>query len=267
MVIPIEESLIYVRPLYLRAQAGRIPELTRVIVAYQNRIVMDRTLDAAIAQLFGTERAARGRRRSLAADHRPTGAPPAAGPPTSTARSSLSDRSAPDLSSAPWPPSAPATGRRTARRFGASARFWGADEALNECRVQGAGAECGAECRVRGAGCGAECGVLSAGCRVPGARCLVPAAGRVLGCRRTAIRTRHSALRTRHPALGTLHRTRHPAPGTQHRTLHAAPCTLHPAPPWRSALGRPAPTPSSTSAAGEATREAPTGAPGEPARR
>ena len=55
MVIPIEESLIYVRPLYLRAQAGRIPELTRVIVAYQNRIVMDRTLDAAINQLFGTE--------------------------------------------------------------------------------------------------------------------------------------------------------------------------------------------------------------------
>jgi uncharacterized membrane protein (UPF0182 family) len=55
MVIPIEESLIYVRPLYLRAQAGRIPELTRVIVAYQNRIVMDRTLDAAIAQLFGSE--------------------------------------------------------------------------------------------------------------------------------------------------------------------------------------------------------------------
>ncbi len=53
MVIPIEESLIYVRPLYLRAQAGRIPELTRVIVAYQNRIVMERTLDQAIARLFG----------------------------------------------------------------------------------------------------------------------------------------------------------------------------------------------------------------------
>ena len=53
MVIPIEQSLIYVRPLYLRAQAGRIPELTRVIVAYQNRIVMERTLDEAIARLFG----------------------------------------------------------------------------------------------------------------------------------------------------------------------------------------------------------------------
>jgi uncharacterized protein len=53
MVIPIEDSLIYVRPLYLRAQAGRIPELTRVIVAYQNRIVMEPTLDQAIARLFG----------------------------------------------------------------------------------------------------------------------------------------------------------------------------------------------------------------------
>jgi hypothetical protein len=53
MVIPIEESLIYVRPLYLRAQAGRIPELTRVIVAYQNRIVMEPTFEQAIGRLFG----------------------------------------------------------------------------------------------------------------------------------------------------------------------------------------------------------------------
>lgn len=53
MVIPIEQSLIYVRPLYLRAENGRIPELRRVIVAYQNRIVMEPTLDQAIARLFG----------------------------------------------------------------------------------------------------------------------------------------------------------------------------------------------------------------------
>jgi hypothetical protein len=58
MVIPIEESLIYVRPMYLRAQAGRIPELTRVIVAYQNRIVMEPTLDQAMARLFGQDRSA-----------------------------------------------------------------------------------------------------------------------------------------------------------------------------------------------------------------
>jgi len=53
MVIPIEESLIYVRPLYLRASGGRIPELTRVIVAYQNQIVMEPTLEAGLARIFG----------------------------------------------------------------------------------------------------------------------------------------------------------------------------------------------------------------------
>jgi hypothetical protein len=56
MVIPIEESLIYVRPLYLRASGGRIPELTRVIVAYQNEIVMEETLDAGLVRLFGGTR-------------------------------------------------------------------------------------------------------------------------------------------------------------------------------------------------------------------
>jgi uncharacterized protein len=53
MVIPIEESLIYVRPLYLRSSGGKIPELTRVIVAYENRIVMEKTLEAGLASLFG----------------------------------------------------------------------------------------------------------------------------------------------------------------------------------------------------------------------
>jgi uncharacterized membrane protein (UPF0182 family) len=53
MVIPIEESLIYVRPLYLKANGGQIPELRRVVVAYQNQIVMEPTLDAALARLFG----------------------------------------------------------------------------------------------------------------------------------------------------------------------------------------------------------------------
>jgi uncharacterized membrane protein (UPF0182 family) len=53
LVIPIEESLLYVRPLYLRAADGRIPELKRVIVAYQNQIVMEETLEAALARIFG----------------------------------------------------------------------------------------------------------------------------------------------------------------------------------------------------------------------
>lgn len=53
LVIPIEESLIYVRPLYLRANGGKIPELKRVIVAYQNQIAMDVSLEAALARIFG----------------------------------------------------------------------------------------------------------------------------------------------------------------------------------------------------------------------
>jgi uncharacterized membrane protein (UPF0182 family) len=78
MVIPIEGSLIYVRPLYLRAQAGRIPELTRVIVAHQNRIVMEPTLDQAIARLFSQGD------RTAAAKPATSAAPaPAAGPATS----------------------------------------------------------------------------------------------------------------------------------------------------------------------------------------
>ena len=52
LVIPIEESLVYIRPMYLRAANGRIPELKRVVVAYQNRIVMEETLDDALARLF-----------------------------------------------------------------------------------------------------------------------------------------------------------------------------------------------------------------------
>jgi uncharacterized membrane protein (UPF0182 family) len=52
LVIPIEESLLYIRPLYLRSAGGRIPELKRVIVAHQNQIVMEESLDAALDRLF-----------------------------------------------------------------------------------------------------------------------------------------------------------------------------------------------------------------------
>jgi uncharacterized membrane protein (UPF0182 family) len=53
LVIPINESLLYVRPLYLRSTQNNIPELKRVIVAYQNRIVMADTLVKALAEIFG----------------------------------------------------------------------------------------------------------------------------------------------------------------------------------------------------------------------
>ena len=55
LVIPIEESLIYVRPLYLKADAGKIPELKRVIVGYEDTIAMERTLEEALAKIFGED--------------------------------------------------------------------------------------------------------------------------------------------------------------------------------------------------------------------
>ncbi len=52
-VIPIEESIIYVRPLYLQSEGGQIPQLKRVILAYKDTIVMAPTLDEALRRVFG----------------------------------------------------------------------------------------------------------------------------------------------------------------------------------------------------------------------
>jgi uncharacterized membrane protein (UPF0182 family) len=56
LVIPIERSLLYVQPLYLAAadKVG-LPELRRVIVAYENDVVMEENLDLALQRLFGAK--------------------------------------------------------------------------------------------------------------------------------------------------------------------------------------------------------------------
>ena len=51
-MVPIENSILYVTPLYLRAETGQLPELKRVIAAYGDRVVMEETLPAALAALF-----------------------------------------------------------------------------------------------------------------------------------------------------------------------------------------------------------------------
>jgi len=53
LVIPVNESLLYVRPLYLQSPEAKIPELKQVIVAYQNRIEMAETLTRALGVIFG----------------------------------------------------------------------------------------------------------------------------------------------------------------------------------------------------------------------
>ena len=56
LVIPIEESLLYVEPLYLEAVENSVPILARVIIVYQNQIVMAETLAEAIEVIFEPEK-------------------------------------------------------------------------------------------------------------------------------------------------------------------------------------------------------------------
>ena len=52
MVVPIEESLIYVEPIYLQATQSKLPELKRLIFAYDNAITMAKDIDTAISNVF-----------------------------------------------------------------------------------------------------------------------------------------------------------------------------------------------------------------------
>lgn len=53
LVIPIEKSLIYVEPLYLKAEKGDIPEMKRVIITIGDKLVMGENIDLALEQLLG----------------------------------------------------------------------------------------------------------------------------------------------------------------------------------------------------------------------
>ena len=52
LVFPIENALLYVEPLYIRAENGQLPELQRVIAAYSDKIVMGNDLTSTLAALF-----------------------------------------------------------------------------------------------------------------------------------------------------------------------------------------------------------------------
>jgi uncharacterized membrane protein (UPF0182 family) len=54
LLLPIGNSLLYVRPLYVQAQNNRVPELRKVIVAAGNQVAMGDTLKDALTQIFGS---------------------------------------------------------------------------------------------------------------------------------------------------------------------------------------------------------------------
>lgn len=53
ILVPIEQSLLYVRPLYLEAEGTQVPELKSVIVVFGDRVVMRDTLQDALTAIFG----------------------------------------------------------------------------------------------------------------------------------------------------------------------------------------------------------------------
>jgi len=52
LVIPIEQSLVFIEPIYLQAERTELPELKRVIVAFGNKIAMEETLQGALEKVF-----------------------------------------------------------------------------------------------------------------------------------------------------------------------------------------------------------------------
>jgi uncharacterized membrane protein (UPF0182 family) len=55
LMIPIEDSFLYVEPVFLQGAAGGVPELKRVIVATGDRIAMEQTLEESLTAVFGGE--------------------------------------------------------------------------------------------------------------------------------------------------------------------------------------------------------------------
>jgi uncharacterized membrane protein (UPF0182 family) len=53
LLIPVDQSLMYIRPLYTEASSTQVPRLQRVIISYGNEIVIENTLREGLVELFG----------------------------------------------------------------------------------------------------------------------------------------------------------------------------------------------------------------------
>ncbi len=54
LIIPIKNAFLYVEPVYLQSEQGQIPELKRVIVAYNDQIEMRSTLEESLQAIFNS---------------------------------------------------------------------------------------------------------------------------------------------------------------------------------------------------------------------
>jgi len=55
LVVPIDESVVYFQPIYLQGAQDPLPEFKRVVVVFNDRIVMRETLAQGLAEVFGGE--------------------------------------------------------------------------------------------------------------------------------------------------------------------------------------------------------------------
>jgi len=53
LVIPIDDKILYIEPLYMQAETGQLPELKRILVSDGIRVVMEENLSMALEVLFG----------------------------------------------------------------------------------------------------------------------------------------------------------------------------------------------------------------------
>lgn len=84
LVIPIGKSLLYVEPVYLKAESSPMPELRLVVLATQERLGFGQSFDEAMSNLFGD--AAKAGAEQKPAEQKPstTEAEPKASPTPST---------------------------------------------------------------------------------------------------------------------------------------------------------------------------------------
>jgi uncharacterized membrane protein (UPF0182 family) len=75
IVTPIENSFLYIVPVYLQAEGTNFPQLKRVIAVAGDKVVMEPTLEEALNALFGTQQSLEG----------------SSAPPTSTAQPALAE--------------------------------------------------------------------------------------------------------------------------------------------------------------------------------
>jgi uncharacterized protein len=53
VILPIKDSLLYIEPLYLRASGkNSIPEMKKVIISYDNKLLMVDTIESGLEQIF-----------------------------------------------------------------------------------------------------------------------------------------------------------------------------------------------------------------------